>query len=475
MAARTTYGIVAGVGKCGTIGVNQALPWSLKKDLVHFASLTKPGTVIMGRKTYESLPPAVSPLPSRTNIVLSTSLLHPPAPDVILARSLPEALSLVAAHALPSPVSVIGGASLYAAALDDEDCTWAELTLVDLDVAEESAGEEDEITRFPAPLPLDGPGGFFHRVSSDGPHEENGVGFEFVRYERTKAPNLGEKGYLDLVRRVIDEGVVRADRTGVGTVALFGESLSFDLGKGFPLLTTKRVFWRGVAEELLWFVSGSTNANLLAEKNIRIWDGNSSREYLDSIGLEDREVGDLGPVYGFQWRHFGAEYSDMHADYTGAGVDQLQNIIDTIRTKPHDRRMIMSAWNPAALHLMALPPCHMFCQFFVADGKLSCQMYQRSCDLGLGVPFNIASYALLTHMVARVTDLDVGTLTLVLGDAHVYSNHIEPLKRQLARSPRAFPSLRISRDTDQIDDFVFDDFEVVGYHPMKGIKMQMAV
>jgi len=173
--------------------------------------------------------------------------------------------------------------------------------------------------------------------------------------------------------------------------------MRFNLREHFPLLTTKRVFWRGVAEELLWFISGKTNAKELHDKDIHIWDGNASRAYLDSIGLTDREEWDLGPVYGFQWRHFGAKYVDMYTDYTGQGVDQLAELIHTIKTKPYDRRLVLSAWNPAALKEMALPPCHMFAQFYVANGELSCQLYQRSCDMGLGVPFNIASYALLTR------------------------------------------------------------------------------
>jgi dihydrofolate reductase/thymidylate synthase len=242
-----------------------------------------------------------------------------------------------------------------------------------------------------------------------------------------------------------------------------------------PLLTTKRTFWRGVAEELLWFVKGSTSAKELQDKNVKIWDGNSSREYLDSIGLTEREVGDLGPVYGFQWRHFGAEYSTMHEDYTGAGIDQLAQIIEKLRTNPTDRRMIMSAWNPAALKDMALPPCHLLCQFYVANGELSCQMYQRSADMGLGVPFNIASYSLLTRMIAQVVGLEAGEFVHVLGDAHVYCNHVDALKEQVTREPRPFPKLIINPEKKEIDDFLMEDFEIVDYHPHKAIKMDMAV
>jgi dihydrofolate reductase/thymidylate synthase len=226
---------------------------------------------------------------------------------------------------------------------------------------------------------------------------------------------------------------------------------------------------------LLWFIKGSTNAKELSDQGIHIWDGNGSREYLDSIGLTEREEGDLGPVYGFQWRHFGAEYSDMHASYQGQGVDQLAELIHKIKTNPTDRRLVLTAWNPLALPEMALPPCHMFCQFYVADGELSCQMYQRSCDLGLGVPFNIASYALLTRMVAQVCDLAPGDFVHVLGDAHVYANHVDPLKEQLKNSPRHLPRLKINPEKKDIDAFTFQDFEIIDYKPHKKIEMKMAV
>jgi len=251
--------------------------------------------------------------------------------------------------------------------------------------------------------------------------------------------------------------------------------MRFNLRKTFPLLTTKRVFWRGVVEELLWFISGSTNAKVLQEKGIHIWDGNASREYLDSIGLKEREEGDLGPVYGFQWRHFGARYTNMNADYSGQGFDQLADVIHKIKFNPEDRRIILSAWNPADLKLMALPPCHMFAQFYVAKGELSCQMYQRSCDMGLGVPFNIASYALLTCMIAHVCDLVPGDLIHVLGDAHVYRNHVGPLLEQLQNSPRPFPVLKINPEKNDIDSFVANDFELIGYDSHKKIEMKMAV
>jgi len=287
--------------------------------------------------------------------------------------------------------------------------------------------------------------------------------------------NNEELQYINVIKDILEHGVIRGDRTGTGTISKFGVQMRFSLQNDiFPLLTTKRVFWRGLAEELLWFISGKTNANLLKEKNIHIWDGNASREYLDKIGLQHRQEGDLGPVYGYQWRHWGAPYVDMNTDYSGKGIDQLQEVIDMIKKDPNSRRIVMSAWNPSDLNQMALPPCHMFCQFYVANGELSCQMYQRSADMGLGVPFNIASYALLTRLIAQVCDLKAGEFIYTIGDAHIYLNHIEPLKQQIQRAPRPFPSLKISPKTS-IDDFTFSDFTLSGYNPHQAIQMEMSV
>lgn len=311
--------------------------------------------------------------------------------------------------------------------------------------------------------------------------------YRFTEFERIYDMELGlsspslccnheENQYLQALKDILTRGVERGDRTGTGTLSLFGMQMRFSLRDDqFPLLTTKRVFWRGVAEELIWFVRGRTNANELAEKNIHIWDGNGSREFLDNLGLTHREEGDLGPVYGFQWRHFGATYEDMHADYSGKGVDQLKQCIEKIKTNPTDRRIVLTAWNPADLALMALPPCHMFCQFYVANGELSCQMYQRSADMGLGVPFNIASYSLLTRLVAQVCGLKAGDFVHCIGDAHVYLNHVDALKEQIKRAPRAFPKLRINPNVTDIDSFEYSDFTIEGYEPHAAIKMKMAV
>lgn len=281
---------------------------------------------------------------------------------------------------------------------------------------------------------------------------------------------------MGLINDIIKNGCTKKDRTEVGVLSRFGGQMRFSLKDNiFPLLTTKRVFWRGVAEELFWFIKGDTNSHHLKEKGVNIWDGNSSRKFLDTLGLKNREDGDIGPCYGFQWRHWGAEYIDMHKNYGNEGIDQLKECIHKIKNNPDDRRIIMTAWNPSALHLMALPPCHMLCQFYVANGELSCLMYQRSCDMGLGVPFNIASYALLTKMMAHVCNLKCGEFIHTLGDMHIYLTHLDAIKTQMRREPVPFPTLEIIRDVKNIEDFTINDFKLVDYNPAGRIKMEMAI
>ncbi|KHN73558.1 Thymidylate synthase [Toxocara canis] len=288
--------------------------------------------------------------------------------------------------------------------------------------------------------------------------------------------NEDELKYLRQIRQIIEEGDTVIDRTGVGTRSIFGLHSTYSLRNGvIPLLTTKRVYWKGVVEELLWFIRGDTDAKRLSVKNVKIWDANGSREFLDGRGFTDRPEGDLGPIYGFQWRHFGAEYRGTEADYSGEGVDQLSDVIQQIKNNPNSRRIILNAWNVKDLSQMALPPCHTLAQFAVRNGELSCQMYQRSGDMGLGVPFNLASYGLLTHMIAHVCGLKTGFLHHVLGDAHVYLNHIGALNQQLTRQPRPFPTVRFEGKIEFIDDFTTESIILEGYRPMASIKMDMAV
>ena len=261
--------------------------------------------------------------------------------------------------------------------------------------------------------------------------------------------------YLDLLCHVLDHGVDRGDRTGTGTRSVFGHQMRFDLSEGFPLLTTKKLHLRSIIHELLWFLSGDTNIRYLKENGVRIWD-----DWAD-------ENGDLGPVYGYQWRSWPTP--------DGGGIDQISNVVQQIRSNPNSRRLMVSAWNPVLVDEMALPPCHCLFQFYVADGRLSCQLYQRSADVFLGVPFNIASYALLTRMMAQVCDLEAGEFIHAFGDVHLYHNHFEQAREQLSRAPRPLPQMAINPAIRDIFGFRYEDFELTGYEPHAHIKAPVAV
>ncbi len=261
--------------------------------------------------------------------------------------------------------------------------------------------------------------------------------------------------YKNLLKRVLDEGVRKEDRTGTGTISVFGHQMRFDLAEGFPLLTTKKLHLKSILHELLWFIKGSTNVAYLQENGVRIWN-----EWA-------RDDGELGPIYGYQWRSW--------PNYRGGHIDQLRQVIESIQKTPDSRRHIVSAWNVGQLEEMELPPCHILFQFYVAEGKLSCQLYQRSADIFLGVPFNIASYALLTMMMARVTGLQPGEFVHTLGDAHIYLNHLEQVKLQLTREPFALPTLKINPLVTDIDDFKYDDFSLEGYQAHPHIKGKISV
>jgi len=295
--------------------------------------------------------------------------------------------------------------------------------------------------------------------------------------------------YLDLMQHILDNGNVKEDRTGVGTISVFGHQLRFDLEHSFPLVTTKKVYLRAIIHELIWFLKGSTNIKYLVDNDVKIWNewpfqkyleandlaqkypkyteewSEQLKQYVENIKNDDEfaaKWGELGPVYGKQWRDFN-------------GFDQVTWLVNEIRKNPDSRRLIMSAWNPPEIDKMALPPCHAFMQFYVADGKLSCQMFQRSCDVFLGVPFNIASYALLTMMIAQVTGLKAGEFVHTYGDVHIYKNHIEQVKEQLSREPRPLPKMKLNPKITNIFDFTLEDFELIDYNPHPPIKAPIAV
>lgn len=290
--------------------------------------------------------------------------------------------------------------------------------------------------------------------------------------------------YLDLIREILDTGVDKSDRTGTGTRSIFGYQMRFDLSKGFPLVTTKELHLKSIIHELIWFIKGDTNIKYLAENKVRIWDdwpfakyknsesyqGETVREFTDKILADEpfaQQWGDLGPVYGRQWRNW--------RGIDGTVVDQIKDLIQSLKNNPDSRRHLVSAWNPAEVNQMALPPCHCLFQFYVANNKLSCQLYQRSADVFLGVPFNIASYALLTHMIAEVLDMEVGHFVHTLGDAHIYHNHFEQCQLQLTREPFELPKVSFKRKVNSIEDFTFDDIIIENYQFHPKIKGEVAV
>ncbi|KAL0391955.1 UNVERIFIED_CONTAM: Bifunctional dihydrofolate reductase-thymidylate synthase 1 [Sesamum radiatum] len=447
-----------------------------------------------GRRTWESIPPQFRPLPGRLNVVLTRSASSDvaAAENVISCGSMSSALKLLAEP--PYSLSVekvflIGGGQILREALNAVECDAIHITEIKTSV---------ECDTFIPPIDMS----VYQPWYSSSPVEENGIQYCFATYVRLRTSTSGpvnsghelscngsisrskrfklsdftylpkfvfekheEFQYLRLVQDIISNGNSKDDRTGTGTLSKFGCQMHFNLRKSFPLLTTK----------VLIFVGSFALQGFSGEELLRSFCGSSVVPQMLSIGLTDREEGDLGPIYGFQWRHFGARYTNMHADYTGQGFDQLLDVIDKIKNKPDDRRIILSAWNPSDLKLMALPPCHMFAQFYVANGELSCQMYQRSADMGLGVPFNIASYALLTCMIAHVCGLIPSEFVHVIGDAHVYKTHISPLQEQLKKLPRPFPILKINPEKRDIDSFVAADFELRNYEPHQKLEMKMAV
>lgn len=288
--------------------------------------------------------------------------------------------------------------------------------------------------------------------------------------------NKDECQYLELIKTILNEGTLEEGRNGT-TICLYGEKMKFNLRNNtLPLLTTKKIAWKTCLKELLWFMSGNTNNKTLQDQNVKIWNQNASREFLDSVGLHDNKEGDLGPVYGHQWRHFNAPYTTCNDDYKGQGIDQLQNVIDMLKDPKQrkSRRIILSAWNPCQLNMMALPPCHSFVQFHVrGENELICCLYQRSGDVGLGVPFNIASYSFLTHLLAKHCDLQAVEFIHFIGNAHIYDDHVEPLKNQLNNNVLNFPTLSIKQIHDNIDSYTIDDFEVIDYKHADPVKMEM--
>lgn len=477
------FNIVVSLNNHNLIGENDDLLIHSKKDLRNFQKITTHGEnrniVIMGYKTWLSIPESKRPLKDRLNIVLSRNHNIEETIDTKLFRSLSEAFAFT--KELKGEIFVIGGSQIFNECCKSEYYQY--LYRIYVTKFDDDYHPRNSTHSFPIQLfnnmkcveTLDK----IHEMCNR-PHIDNqpksflqeylsetytkSVSFTFNIYQNLNTINTDEYQYLNLLEKILKEGIETQSRNS-RVLSTFGERMIFDLSESFPLLTTKRVGYKTVLRELLWFINGSTSNQLLTDKNVHIWDGNSSREFLDSRGL-DYEEGDLGPVYGFQWRHFGAEYENCNSDYSGKGKDQLKYVIDMIKNDPNSRRIIMSAWNPVDLDKMALPPCHVMCQFYVdtKNNRLDCQLYQRSGDMFLGVPFNIASYSFLTYILAKITGYKPGKLIHILGDTHIYDSHIEAVKTQIKRIPYAFPKLTISDELNDIDNINEEYFKLDDYN-----------
>ncbi len=455
------------------IGFNGKIPWNSKADMKYFKALTSnkayfKNAVVMGRKTFDSIGKV---LDNRLNIVITKHLepLGPDGPDgsdsPIFVKSPDLAIEYCQKNNIDN-IFVIGGSQIYEQFMPFASCLYvSHMNINSHVICDTYFPEIPDYFRIYSSSPLVGENGSFEGTS--------------VCYKRVQCVSNfirwpDEHQYLEMVRKILEEGSLKSNRTDTGAVSIFGHSSKWCLKDNkFPLLTTKKVFSRGVIEELLWFISGSTNSKVLEEKGVKIWMPNTTREFLDNRGLVNYKEGDIGAGYGFQWRHSGADYNGHDVDYTGKGVDQIKDLVDGLKNDPDSRRHIICSWNPSALSKMALPPCHVLFQAYVVDKTLHTILYQRSADVGLGVPFNIASYALFTRMLAHCCDLNPGTFTHYTGDTHIYESHITAMKTQMFRMPRESPKLFIKTDNKDIFSMTFSDFEIVDYEPHDIIKMNM--
>lgn len=487
------------------IGFGGQMLFQLKEDMCYFRRTTTEAPkdtinmVIMGYNTAISLGTNF-PLKGRMNVVITSSHYTDMTnlyPDILVARSMEDALHIISnppAICRHGRAFIIGGVALYnffhhyASTFHITSIT-DRVEYIEDAVAEHGLKDFSTISSALYPATMDYEMNMRINeteynvptlirnwllrgtMNDDKSYETPVIHYVIERFHKHRHP---EYQYLDLCERILHTGTVRDTRNG-RVRSLFGAHLEFNIARdGFPLLTTKRVYWRGVLRELLWFLRADTDATRLQKDGVHIWDGNSSRKALDHLGLQHYREGDCGPIYGYQWRHFGAPYSGCDNEPIG-GVDQLAIIINELRTNPHSRRLFMSAWNPVQLPEMCLPPCHISYQFYVeSNGSLSVQLYQRSADVFLGLPFNIASTATLLTMVASITNYKVGRVLISIGDAHIYEEHIEAVREQLSRKPLPLPKLRVL-SRKNINDFREDDVELLDYHSHEPIKAKMMV
>lgn len=451
----------------GGIGFQNTLPWSFKKDMEYFKYMTtspvEKKVVIMGRNTLESLP--FESFPNRINIVITSQNIT--IQDVLFVSSLNDALNLAYTFTKSEDnIFVIGGSQLYEEAIKHQELKYIYHTQINGTFICDKFIELPKFELLNSTKTVD-----VDRLSN------KEYELFFNKYE---IPETGEIAYLRLLKDILNNGEIRETRNG-NTYSVFNREINFDVSNTFPLLTTKRMFLRGIIEELLFFIRGETDSTKLSEKGVRIWEGNTSQEFLDKMGF-NYKVGEMGPMYGYQWRHFGKPYKSNNSDRIDSegidsnGIDLFKNLIEEIKTNPHSRRLLMTDFNPAQAHEGVLFPCHsIILQFYVNNKKLSVKMYQRSADMFLGVPFNIASTTILLYIVSKLTGYEPGSVGISFGDCHIYESHIEQVNRQLSRTPYNEPRLVIPEfstieevENANYEDFILEDYS---YHP--GIKAQM--
>ena len=518
------------------IGLNNTLPWNSKKEMNLFKEITVNGfnkknstnvntsnIVIMGRKTFESIPQKFRPLKNRVNMVISKSHFENKTHNFewtnrncAYFRNVNYCLDYINEFSeeedLSGNIYVIGGSNIYNQVLNHDNLRYVFMSDLQNNLSEDKSfnvdsyldfNEDNYDKKYYTSYEKDNDISFnfnvYEKKGLNEPHNEvnskiismfsefNNSSNNSLKNSLTDSSNLvldnhPENEYLNLLRDILKNGITKEDRTGTGIISVFGRQLRFnDVDKYFPLLTTKKVFWKGVSIELLWFLSGDTNAKNLQDQGVHIWDGNTSREFLDNYGLNHYETGDCGPFYGFQWRHFGAKYENMHTDYTNKGYDQVKWCINEIKNNPTSRRLIVSAWNAGVLKEMCLNPCHVMYQFYCDPEKkqMSVHMYQRSADVFLGLPFNIASTATFLHLMCYMTGYQPKDVVVSLGDAHIYSNHVEQCHTQLERTPFDWCQLSIEPENDRvienIEDFKYSELKLINYKSHKTIKAEMAV
>ena len=454
------FSLIAAISKNNGIGLNNAIPWHNSQDLKHFAEITKGHVVIMGYNTFKSLK---APLSNRINIVMTKSIKAREYEEnnarVIIFND-PWEMVMYCCNIKNKELFIIGGSQVYTWALNMELISKLIITVIP---EEYTCDTYLDLGGYPLLL-----------IKTDV--------FSNLIINTYEFKNIQERAYCNLGRKILSVNHdsilcdnLRKDRTGLGTYSIFGQHLKFNLeNKTFPLITTRRMFFRGIAEELFFFLSGKTDSTILEAKGINIWKGNTSREFLDKYNLHHLPVGDMGPSYGFLFRHFGAEYKTCKDDYKGHGFDQIKEVIKLLKTDPTNRRIIISLWDPNSIYKCPLPPCLYNYQFYTNGNKLSCMMTQRSSDYAVAGAWNIATGALLTYLMAGVVGMEPYELIWNIGDTHIYSNLVEEFKKQLEREPRPFPKLQIGKK-ENIEDYTFEDLKLFNYNPHSKLEFQMAV